>query len=326
METASRIWITWERQRRNESMARWLSADLCELEHAGGRVARYLALCSRTIRLLRAAGAEIVFFQNPSLVLSVLIVVLKKLGVVRAKIVGDFHNAGVYPAHGGFLCRWIARSSDLTIVSNPNLVGVVNGWGAKAIAVPDPLPAFHADTDRGERIADNAFKFLFICSWADDEPVAEVVRAAAIIEKDYPFFKIIITGKPKLQKHLSGISVPDSIVLTGFLSEAGFEGQLNTADVILDLTTRPDCMVCGAYEAIAAEKPAILSDNPPTREYFNRGVEFTDNSAADIAHCMIKSYQNIAAMKADIKTVKRDIQEREAQCLEGLNNRLMRFD
>jgi len=324
MAKSSRVWITWERQRRNESMARWLSADLYQLEHTGGRVVRYIALSIRTIRLLLTEGIEIVFFQNPSIVLSVLIVLLKKMGIVQAKIVGDFHNAGVTPPRGAFLCQWVARSSDLTIVSNPNLVGVVSSWGAKSAAAPDPLPVFHTDTDRGGSSTTNAFTFLFICSWADDEPVAEVVRAAAILEKEYPFFKTIITGRPKLQKHLNGVSIPDSIVLTGFLSEEDFEEQVNAADIILDLTTRPDCMVCGAYEAISAEKPAILSDNPPTREYFNLGVEFTDNSATDIVRCMIKSFQNIAIMKTDIKRVKIDIQGREAQCLKALNDLLMR--
>jgi glycosyltransferase involved in cell wall biosynthesis len=303
-------------------MATWVSAELCELKHSGKRLARYIALCCQTIRLIKNRHAEIIFFQNPSIVLSMLIVLLKKLGIVTAKIVGDFHNAGVYPKHGASLCRWIVRGSDLTIVSNENLARVVNGWGGRAIAIPDPLPVIDSSASSCKDANEKEFRFLFVCSWADDEPVVEVVRAAAALENDFPFFKIYITGRPKLEKCLNGISLPGSVALTGFLSEEDFDGLLYAADVVIDLTTRPDCMVCGAYEAIAAEKPAILSDNQPTRAYFDRGVEFTDNTATDIAARLISSYQNIEAMRLEIKLVKQDILLRETQSLDRLNNLL----
>lgn len=325
MGTASdRLWITWEKQRRNSSMADWLAADLHELDHSGGRVARYVALCYRTCLLLIRQRPRIVFFQNPSIVLSALVALLKRLRIIDCKIVGDFHNAGVFPPYGAAVCRWIARSSDLTIVSNDNLAGIVRGWGAQAVAIPDPLPVIHhgAPADSAEIAATRSFVFLFVCSWAEDEPIANVVEAARLAAADHPEFQVYITGRPKIEKYLAGVAIPASVTLTGFLSAADFDALLGRADVVIDLTTRADCMVCGAYESVAAEKPAILSDNPPTRSYFSEGVLFTDNSGADIHRQMVAAHDGFAALKRDVSLLKTRLHERERMQLESITELL----
>src|SRR5581483_8612219 len=119
------IWITWERQRRNRSMAARVGATLHELEYRGGAIARYCVLISRTVRLVRSQQPDVVFFQNPSLVLAALIAALKTLRVIRGKTVGDFHNAGVHPPIASFLVPWIVRHCDLVLVSNSNLAPAI---------------------------------------------------------------------------------------------------------------------------------------------------------------------------------------------------------
>ena len=39
---------------------------------------------------------------------------------------------------------------------------------------------------------------------------------------------------------------------------------------MLDLTLKPNCLVCGAYEALALQKPMVLTGNPATRDLFER--------------------------------------------------------
>src|SRR4051794_2850741 len=114
----SAIWITWERQRRNRSMAACVGATLHELEYKGNALARYWALGCKTIGIIRRSRADVVYYQNPSLVLATLVATLKFLRITRARIVGDFHNAGVFPPAARFLVPWIVRNSDLIIVSN----------------------------------------------------------------------------------------------------------------------------------------------------------------------------------------------------------------
>jgi glycosyltransferase involved in cell wall biosynthesis len=45
----------------------------------------------------------------------------------------------------------------------------------------------------------------------------------------------------------------------------------------------PDCLVCGAYEALALHRPVVMSDSKAARELFTSGVEFVDNTAQSIA-------------------------------------------
>jgi hypothetical protein len=54
-------------------------------------------------------------------------------------------------------------------------------------------------------------------------------------------------------------------------------------DVVVDLTLLDNCLVCGAYEAVAAGKPMVLSDWPESNAYFSRGTVPTDNTENGIA-------------------------------------------
>ena len=59
-------------------------------------------------------------------------------------------------------------------------------------------------------------------------------------------------------------------------------------DATIDLTTRENCLVCGAYQSIAAGKPMVLSKTRALQTFFPAGAVYTDNSAADIRRCIEK--------------------------------------
>jgi glycosyltransferase involved in cell wall biosynthesis len=316
----SAIWVTWEIQRRNRSLARALGAELHEMIHRGGALARYCALSWRTFRLVRRRKPQIIYYQNPSLILSAFLATLKFLRLTRAKLVGDFHNAGVDPPVMPWLVPWIVRHTELVIVSNANLEPTIRALGGRSMSVPDPIPELHARTDAGE--ARSGFEVFFVCSWAPDEPIAEVLKAAALLQAKLPGVTVAITGRPKLEKIGWTEPVPANVTLTGFLSEAEFEQRLVSADVVLDLTTRADCMVCGAYEATSAEVPMVLSDNPPTRGYFRKGARFTDNSAASIAQEILAVHARHAEMRAEVSALKHELLVEEKAKLAELADRI----
>jgi glycosyltransferase involved in cell wall biosynthesis len=161
---------------------------------------------------------------------------------------------------------------------------------------------------------------LFICSWAPDEPIVEVLEAARIIAQRQPGIVISITGRPKLEKVGWNEPVPENVRLTGFLSEHEFEGRVLAARVVLDLTTRADCMVCGAYEAASAGVPMVLSDNPPTRAYFRKGALFTDNSAASIAAEILRAHESHARLSVDVAELKIELLREEQSKLRELRD------
>ena len=320
------IWLTWEVQRRNRSLAKAVGATLHEMLYSGNAVARYCVLMLRTFRVVRRARPAVIYYQNPSLILSTLLATLKFLRLTRARLIGDFHNAGVNPPVARFLVPWIVRHSDLIIVSNRNLEPEIVALGGRCLSLPDPIPNLEgahlegAHLEVGPGAASNAepFEVFFICSWASDEPIVEVLRAAEIIAARRPDMVMSITGRPKLAKVGWTDPVPGNVRLTGFLAEPEFERRLLAAAVVLDLTTRADCMVCGAYEAVSAEVPMVLSDNQPTRDYFRKGALFTDNTAASIADELIRARERHAQLRAEVISLKSELLAEEQVALQRL--------
>lgn len=329
-----RIWLTWERQRRNRTLSTAMEARLFELTYSLPRVWRWGKAVSDTLRILWRERPQVVFAQNPSLILALLVAWYCRLSG-RVSVI-DAHNAGVYPFFERQ--RWrdrmlrpllqrlvhhVMRTADLTIVSNPGLQAYIEGIGGQAFALPDPLPQFPAHSSTGREQA--KARVLFICTWAADEPFAEVIAAAAQLD---PAIEILITGNSRGREQAAGLPLPPNVVLTGFVPEEEFVRLLHEADVVMDLTTLEDCLVCGAYEAVAAGTPLILSDTHALRSYFHRGVVFTANKAGAIAAAVAAAVADQRELTTEIEALKQELEEswqRQRQELEAwLNARTVR--
>jgi len=313
------IWLTWERQRRNRTMAVAVGAALHELHAEGSRLTRYWALTRRTVALIRNSNADVIYFQNPSIVLAVVVLGMKALGFTRAVVIGDFHNAGVFPPVGAILVPWLVRRCDLVIVSNFKLQARVAALGGRSIAVPDPLPTLQESGDR-EKMAQGPFRVLVICSWANDEPILNVLEAAEILQAEAPDVVLAISGRAGLARVGWTKPVPENVELTGFMTDEEFERRLMRSDVIMDLTTRADCMVCGAYEAVSAEVPLIASENEPTVRYFSKGAVFTNNTSRDIARAVVEVLTRRADLEREVKELKAEILHRERAVLQDVRD------
>lgn len=313
------LWITWEHQRRNISFAKAIGASYCEIIERGSRPSRYIKSIVRTLQKIRVTKPSYIFYQNPSLFLAVTVTCFGRLLSPGTKIVGDYHNAGVFPPILPWVARFAARHSDLVIVTNEALAQEVGSWGAPTISIPDPLPTLAAE--KRSRTQDG-FVVLFVCSWADDEPVSEVIKAAEILAALNPSIGIHITGRPKQEKLSNFPRLPSNVTLTGFLSHEEFDQYLFDANIVMDLTTRADCMVCGGYEAVAAETPVILSDNAPTKKYFSKGALFVDNSANSIASTINTASKNEYQLRVDVASLKIEVRNQELDTLSKLLSRI----
>ena len=307
-------------------MAKLLGADLHELTHPGKRLRRYAALAIDTLKLISTTKPDIIFFQNPSLLLATLVALSRKFLFRNTKIVGDYHNAGVSPPITPWLTRWVAKNADLVLVSNASLVKEVTSWGASAIAIPDPLPDIPHQDKASPRQNTGKFTLLFICSWADDEPVANVADAARQLMDEGVLVEIKITGRPKWELRCGNRPIPGNVILTGFLSDAEFDRELRNSDAVIDLTTRENCMVCGAYEAVATERPMILSGNEATKQYFYQGAIFTDNSTTCIKSCILHMMDDHPTLSNEVRELKGQLSAKQDDLIGelaariGLNN------
>jgi glycosyltransferase involved in cell wall biosynthesis len=292
------LWITWERQVRNRSLSARLDAQLFEMDVAGSWFKRYSTCLVATTRMLWKWRGSLVFVQNPSLVLVLLAVMLRP--VLRYRLIMDAHNAGIYPAEGkrgGLqkLADALIRRCDLVIVTNEGLAERVRLVGGQPFILQDPLPKI-AKSESRQQQGEGISTALFICTWAADEPYVEVFKAAELT----PGVTFFVTGKSKGREKELGRNLSSNVVLTGFVPHDEFERLLTTVDIVIDLTTRQDCLVCGAYEAVSAGTPFLLSDTKALRSYFSSGGVHVSNDANGIA-------QGIHAILSDYDSYREDI-------------------
>jgi|TARA_B100001057_G_C22850343_1_gene950718 glycosyltransferase involved in cell wall biosynthesis len=290
MNGKSAIWVTWEHQTRNKSLSGLLGIPLHEIVSEKKGVKRYAESLLKTFQLIRSCKPDVVFCQNPSIVLGFFCVLVKKL--LSFSLIVDEHNAGIFPLDGrnrvlNWVAQYIIRNADAVIVTNTSLANQCRSWCGNPIVVEDPLPDFAGQYSANlpvfsglAREDRRPFELLFICTWAPDEPYLNVLQAAEAFSSET--LKITVTGNYNGKLNVS--ELPDCVHLTGFLSKQDYVSQLANTDGVLVLTTREDCLNCGAYEAVSLLKPGILSDTSALRQYFSSGFLFTDNSVGDLIH------------------------------------------
>jgi glycosyltransferase involved in cell wall biosynthesis len=278
---ARACWITWERHRRSRSLTQELKIPLVELAKPGGRALRYARDSWATVVTLLGRRHRTVFVQVPSLVLGHLVLALAL--VLRFRVIVDAHNAVIEGAESaGFplrmLYRSVVRRADLIIVTNSSLAERVRRLGGRPGVLPDPVPELGSVPPRAAGESDSS-EVVVISTWAADEPLGAVLEAARQLPP--PLF-FTITGRPR-GPLADAARATERVRLSGFVSEQDYLALLARARVVVDLTTREDCLVCGAYEALALGRPLVVSDSRALRELLRDGAIFAENEPAAVA-------------------------------------------
>jgi hypothetical protein len=76
--------------------------------------------------------------------------------------------------------------------------------------------------------------------------------------------------------------------------------MLSSADLVVDLTLVDNCLVCGAYESVAAGVPLVLSAHDASRDLFHDGAHFTDNTAGSIEREVRAACQELGRLRANM--------------------------
>lgn len=296
------IWITWEKQPRNKGISDALGCPFYELDIKRGRLIRYYLSILMTFKIIKTNKPDIVIAQNPSIVLAFYVIFLRS--IFKYKVVIDAHNAAIYPCEGKKpilmrLAKWLQKKANLTIITNKLVYAVVKNNGGVPVILPDRLPNLPILSTNIER---DKYKIVFICSYAEDEPYKEVIKAAELIPANV---YIHITGK--YQGKLKKEDMPENVVLEGFVPDEKYIELLNSADFIMDLTLREDCLVCGAYESVSVNKPMILSDTPALKEYFYLGSIYVQPEVQAIVDGINKAIENKSKLDTEIVQLKEDI-------------------
>lgn len=273
-------------------MAAGLGVPLHELDLGGPRPWRYLRCIFRTVGILASRRPAIVYAPNPSLVLTLMLIALRP--VFGYRHVSDSHYAGTVASSPlkQWLLRVCHRSADLVIVTNGDHAELIEGAGGSPFVCEDPLPEIPGP----EREPDPR-SVLFICSYAEDEPYREVFLAAETLRERG--FRVAASGNYR-KRGIDPAGFPH-VELLGFVPRSEYHARLREAGVVIDLTEREACLVCGAYEAMSVECPAVLSSTRALRGYFTAGTVFTAHDPGSIAEAVVRAHEDRARLAAEIR-------------------------
>jgi glycosyltransferase involved in cell wall biosynthesis len=297
------IWINWERHRRAREIARALKIPIVEVIPPFSGVIRYIPMLLRTTLCLLRERPTHLFVQCPSVVLGLWAVLLKPL--LRYVIIADLHNEAVEPfINKSRLYDWILRQlhrhAALSIVSNAGLTAIVQRNGGRPFVLPDRVPNLGSVVDQDLA---TPFRVVFVCTFAPDEPYREVFAAARNLDG---LVTVYVTGRTPAEPLSPG--VPANVTLTGYLADNAYEDLLREAHVVVDLTAMNNCLVCGAYEAVALEKPLVTSDTLALRSHFRRGTVFTRHDEQSIADAIRSALKRRAELAQEMHLLRRELE------------------
>jgi glycosyltransferase involved in cell wall biosynthesis len=261
---------------------------------------KYLAQAADTFRILRAERPNAVFVMSPPVFAVITVWLWSRLH--RVPYVVDAHTAAfLHPRWRYFqpLHNALCRRAATTIVTNEYLADRLRRAGAHATIVRD-VPVEYPVTTAFQ--PEGAFTVAVVCSFNYDEPIAEMLHAAARL----PDVHFYMTGDPAHLDASLASSVPSNVTLTGFLSDEAYGSLLTRADAVMTLTTRDHTMLRGAYEAIYQGTPVIVSNWTLLRDAFSHGAVHVDNTADAIAAAVCQLRQHHGSYKAGAVTLRQE--------------------
>jgi len=306
-----KLWIAWQNHRRTSELNKVFQLDLVIYESNLPRIIKYPYLVLKTWNLIRSSRPELLLVQNPSLVLTLLACLL--MVKYKYKFIVDAHNAGLLAPVKLLkpLYSLLQKRANITLVSNEYLARLVDSNKGKPYVLPDKIPEKPSVKKlalRGKQT------ILYICTFADDEPWMEVVNAARESCRATTFY---ITGDYR-KARVNVKRMPSNVILTGFVDDTEYWNLLYSVNLAMDLTLRENCLVCGAYEAVAVGTPMILSETKLLRDYFYKGFIFAENTSESLA---VKIQEGLARenyLREDIAALKKELDQSWAERSERL--------
>jgi hypothetical protein len=294
------IFLAWAKTaRRSATLAEFFQARLIILSALGGtrkklfpRLSSYVVLGIKTFFILLKERPKLIFIQCPPI--QIFLPVYLYIKLYSGKYVIDAHSGAFigkgfhFPIYLRFL-KFFAQRAIITIIPNEGIIKYIANWQIPYYILEDGVPPSQFPIPNS-RIPNSV---VVICSFGADEPIQEIIEASKLL----PEVQFYITGD--VPKSASG-----GLKFTGFLKEKDYVDLIRQVDLVCVLTTRPDTILCGAYEGLALEKPLVLSDSETLRHHFPMGVVWVKNQSTAIAQGIKEGLLNLDQLKAEILQLK----------------------
>lgn len=266
-------WFPYDK--RNETIAAALGAEchfICSLKRRTPWNAplRYLVQTLKTLLLLWRKRPGTILVTNPPVFAAAAVAL--HCAVFGGRFIMDSHSGALADRWRLFqgMHRLVARKAALVVITNETFQSVYRAWGAQTRIISDLVMNIPCGTPA--ELGDG-FHVMVICSFDPDEPIEEILAAAAKL----PEVSFMVTGNfRRLPPELVQQSTPN-VTFTGFLPDAEYFALLRACQAVMVLVNTEDTMQQGAYEAVSVKKPMVLSDWRLLRESYPCGAVFVEN-------------------------------------------------
>lgn len=304
------VWVVWEKQRRSIELAAKINAKLLLYnKYENKKILRYIFASFYTIKNLFEIRPKVVIAQNPSIVLAVVVILIRK--ILDIKVVIDRHSNFMFNKKQNLkykifhkISNYTIKNANLTIVTNDYLKSMLKNISDNVFILQDMIPSI-VPTKLVE--LEGEHNVVYICSFDSDEPVTDVIAAFAEIKNIH----LYVTGNFSKYVGINQIvkDITPNIHLTGYIDDEQYINMLAASDAIIVLTKSNMTLNCGAYEAVALEKPMILSNTDTIKSYFSMGAVYCEPNKESIKNAVNKCMSNIDKLKIDTKKLKYVLQK-----------------
>lgn len=312
---SKQIYIAWiDFQRRAESMNQYVDFDLHYLPPPVTRKwlkpFGYLAQAWSTIRVVLAAKPDVVWVQSPPSMVPHVLLALRAV-TRRYALIVDCHDNAVLPPWSRFPgAAWVLNRSDRVLVHNEDMRARAEAHGVRPelVRVLEDPPA-RLDLPEQPAAAPGTRPYVLVpCSFSADEeqPIGAVMGAARLL----PEVDFRITGRRRKAEAL-GLTqdAPANVQFTDYLTIEAFEELLTRANAVLGVTSRANCQLSVANEALGAHAPLVLSDTGTLRRMFGEAALFGENAPEALAAALREALAHQPEMRARSEALKLRRQE-----------------
>ncbi len=141
-----------------------------------------------------------------------------------------------------------------------------------------------------------------VTSFSKDEHIQDVIDCAREMKEVFFY----ITGDRRKAPRRMAESASANVRFTGYIQGEEYYAFLGCMDLVIVLTDREESALLGAYEAVSAETPLVVSDTETMRDYFPKGVVFVGNDSKGIEKGIRKALGEQEKLEAQIKELKKE--------------------
>ena len=201
----------------------------------------------------------------------------------RAINIGTFHacheSSNIYWLNRSTMRKLGAKLHGKIAVSKPARDYISKYLPADYHIIPNGVDIHHFNPDGPARteFKDDKLNILFVGRLEERKGVGDLIRACSLVKKDFPHFRLIITGpgiRLRLQyKTMAKILLGDRAVFTHYVTFPDLPAYYRTADIFCAPATSGESFGIILLEAMASCTPVVATDIPGYASVITHGQD-----------------------------------------------------